>query len=289
MTSLAEAARQPSVAIAAQHYTRMGISVIPCVGKRPTVRWEVYQARRATMSEIYWWQDRGLLKNIGVVCGSVSRNLVVIDLDGLNAVSTYVDTFPQLAETFSVKTGSGAGMHFYYRLDELPQNMRAMNISGGGNIEIRASGCYVIAPPSIHPDTALPYAVQRPYPAMHLSNLSRLEKWLKRLMELSKPKAAATVNGRDSRAIGFGYAMAALNRETDKILESNEGNRNATLNRAAYNLGQLVADGKLDRHHVEARLFVAAVAVGQYEREARATIKSGLEAGMLNPRSRRHG
>ena len=62
------------------------------------------------------------------------------------------------------------------------------------------------------------------------------------------------------------------------------GCRNDILNCAAFNLGQIVGGGQLDRPVVESALMAAAVAVGLDEREAAATLRSGLEAGLKEPR-----
>jgi len=46
-----------------------------------------------------------------------------------------------------------------------------------------------------------------------------------------------------------------------------------------------VAGGELNKHHVEAALLSAAISIGLPESEARATIKSGMAAGALEPRT----
>ena len=64
------------------------------------------------------------------------------------------------------------------------------------------------------------------------------------------------------------------------------GTRNRALKRAAYCLGQLVAWGLLERAVVEMELTDAALAAGLPERETLGTLRSGLEAGMLEPRGK---
>jgi hypothetical protein len=83
------------------------------------------------------------------------------------------------------------------------------------------------------------------------------------------------------------YADAALRREAELVRTAQPGTRNRTLNRAAFNLGQLVAGGFLERGAVEAELSLAAEDAGLPEREIAGTVRSGLEAGMKNPRTRR--
>ena len=63
-----------------------------------------------------------------------------------------------------------------------------------------------------------------------------------------------------------------------------DGTRNSVLNRAAFNLGQVVAGGSLSEDTVRQRLTAAADAVGLEAGEIAATIKSGLEAGFAEPR-----
>ncbi len=68
--------------------------------------------------------------------------------------------FPHLAETFTVATGGGVGQHVYLFADELPDTVRAMK-TPIGHLELRASGCQIVAPPSIHPDTGQPYTIEK--------------------------------------------------------------------------------------------------------------------------------
>jgi hypothetical protein len=73
------------------------------------------------------------------------------------------------------------------------------------------------------------------------------------------------------------------------VATAQPGRRNATLNRAAFNLGQLVAASLLDADQVRAVLLTAALEAGNPEAKARATIESGLRGGAAKPRRRRAG
>ena len=83
------------------------------------------------------------------------------------------------------------------------------------------------------------------------------------------------------------YAEAALTQECAKLAGTTSG-RNQQTNASAFSMGQLVGSGVLDRSTVEARLFSATQANGYVAKDgasvARATIKSGLDAGALQPR-----
>lgn len=83
------------------------------------------------------------------------------------------------------------------------------------------------------------------------------------------------------------YARAALEREAGRVLGAREGERNSTLNGAAFNLGQLVGDGELPEDEAVEVLRRAGRAVGLDDDEIEKTIRSGLQAGKATPRSRR--
>lgn len=85
---------------------------------------------------------------------------------------------------------------------------------------------------------------------------------------------------------GRGYARAALDGETEKVMTAANGTRNHTLNEAAFSLGQLVAGGELDEQLVIAELTAAARLVGLGDAEIGSTIRSGLAGGARSPRQR---
>ena len=80
------------------------------------------------------------------------------------------------------------------------------------------------------------------------------------------------------------WEATALHDELARVAGAAEGNRNHALNTAAFNLGQIVEGGHLDRVEVEGALRDAALAAGLDEVEVSATIRSGLDAGAKQPR-----
>lgn len=81
------------------------------------------------------------------------------------------------------------------------------------------------------------------------------------------------------------YVAAALHNEALTVQTSREGARNSTLHRAAVKLGSLVDPQYLTRGDVEATLAGAARAAGLGMSEIQATLASGLEFGLANPRT----
>jgi len=130
----------------------MGLNVIPLNEKTkiPALSsWEEYQHRMVKDEELHKWFDDGK-KNIAVICGKVSGNLVVIDFDNLDILPFLSKDISVLQkETITVRTGKG--LHIYFRVDEkYTQTRRFENLK----VDIKGEGGYVVAPPSIHPSGA---------------------------------------------------------------------------------------------------------------------------------------
>ena len=83
---------------------------------------------------------------------------------------------------------------------------------------------------------------------------------------------------------GNAWADTALRNEVAGLLAAPVTRRNETLNKAAFSLGQIVAGGSLSEQIVTERLGAAAHGIGLEPGEIAATIKSGLEAGLKEPR-----
>jgi hypothetical protein len=80
------------------------------------------------------------------------------------------------------------------------------------------------------------------------------------------------------------YVLAAIEGEAREVAAAPAGQRNDRLNLASYRLGQLVGAGLVWEASVTEVLRLAAQAAGLGEREALATIHSGLRAGARHPR-----
>jgi len=137
----------------AKRLVNLGFSVFPIKprDKVPAIdSWKEYQERKPTDEELHTWFDRGD-KNIAIVCGKNSGNLVVVDFDD-PAVFNFLfeggpDKFIEKVKGKTLVVKTRKGYHFYYRTTEnLLQTRRFDNLK----IDIKGEGGYVIAPPSIH-------------------------------------------------------------------------------------------------------------------------------------------
>lgn len=250
--------------------------------KVPLIR-EWHERATTDMEQVRrWWTDSPGA-NIGLVCGR--SGLLVVDLDvknGLDGPAVWRDLCRQLGidadqlDTVRVSTPSG-GQHLYFAA---PPDVELRNTVGqlGKGIDTRANGGYVVAPPSATEDG--PYVWNggkeiRPLPSALVRALTGPRALL------AAPQAVVS-----SEPISNVKAEQVVRDELNNVRRAPEGTRNNTLNRAAFMLGQLVAApwAGLARLDVERGLLDAAAACGLGEREALATIASGLEAGMTHPR-----
>jgi hypothetical protein len=122
---------------AGKGYIKDGLSIIP-VGKdkRPLIKWLEFQERKATEAELKTWLQTFADMQLGCVTGKIS-NLIVVDIDKPDLDLSWLPT------TAIAKTGSG-GMHYYYSFVEGFTNKTRIKEF----IDIRASGGYVVLPPS---------------------------------------------------------------------------------------------------------------------------------------------
>jgi hypothetical protein len=174
-----QAAQAHSIFQAACFYTRAGLNVLPLKGKQPHLRfWQPYQTQAISLQQVLRWHRAGLFSNIGIVCGKASRNLVVLDLDGMDAYKTFCHHFLTFTETYTVLTGSGMGVHLYWYTEHLPATTRILSTSLG-HLELLAQGHQVVAPPSQHPVTGHLYRVLCMIPIQHVRDLRQVVTWLR--------------------------------------------------------------------------------------------------------------
>ena len=193
---IVRAAQSSSILRAALAYAELGLSVVSLWGKRPTVPWRDLQKRATCPTTIWYWHSTGLLHNVGLICGTASQHLVVLDLDSPESYAALTNTFPTLIDTYTVATGSGHGYHLYWYVTSLPRTLRVLG-TPLGNLELRANGCQVVAPPSLHPVTRQPYVVARAAPIRTLPDLMALTKWI---YALSGKSWAPRLSQRDFQA-----------------------------------------------------------------------------------------
>ncbi len=260
-----------------------------------------------------WWAGGYKTRNIGLACKP--SGLVVVDLDvknGIDGMGTWANIRANLGfadDTLTSQTPSG-GKHLFFRA-----NGAAIGSPQGvaPGIDIKADGAdnggYVLLPPSVLADGKTYTWLKSPLehkPAEIPQVLVDLLTGKAGTSKVTTSKATTSKAGTGSTpdpdpwdaasSLGAGhdsYAEKALQYELGIVVQAQEGTRNDTLNKAAFSLGQLVGDGRLDRGRVEVELTKAAYACGLHvdpncgPRGIAGSIKSGLDKGEQDPRSLR--
>ena len=247
--------------------------------------------------------------NIGIATGP--SDLVVIDLDtpkpgeaappqwALPGITDGADVLAALCErhgqdfpweTFMVRTRRG-GLHLYFTA---PPGIRLGNTSGrserglGWLIDTRAHGGYVVAPGSF---VDLPDGTGR-YELVYDRPPAPLPGWLAALLNTAsrEPPLLECRPSHPGQVRDLGsYVRTALYGECERVRTAAIGGRSHALNKAAYNLGGLVAAGALPEDVAERELTVAASVHATADppftaAEARAVIRGGITAGRQRPR-----
>lgn len=131
----------------AEEYLAKGYSIIPIEagGKKPLIKWQEYQTRKASLDEaLDWFPKEVPLRdqcNIGVVTGVIS-GLTVVDVDYRHGG---MDTAKALGLPGGTVVTGGGGFHRYYKYCPLLPRNNAGQLPG---LDIRSEGGYVLAPPS---------------------------------------------------------------------------------------------------------------------------------------------
>jgi hypothetical protein len=277
MTALLEAA----LAYAAVSH----LPVFPLVarGKTPAVAGGFYAATTDPEVIRRFWHigDR----NIGIPTGAVSGFWVLdIDPGGDEHIRHLEADHGPLPATRTVITPRGRHRWFKY-VGPVPSTSR--KIAPG--IDTRGDGGYIAVPPSIGANgRAYEWAGDPQAP------LAIAPDWLLHLVR-AKPRPSisqrAVAGIRQPFNGGNRYGAVALESEIADLAATPAGNRNDALNRASFKLHQLVAGGELRGDDVVCRLIEACVRNGLVAADGlytlQQTIRSGMNAGLQSPRSRK--
>lgn len=224
---------------------------------------------------------------LAIRTGAPSR-LVVIDIDPRNGGSIDYDL---LAATYTVLTGDG-GWHFYYTHPGDP--IKSAKLGDRAGVDVKADGGYVVAPPSIHPNT------KRPYQIVGSRQVEDMRPALRAAIEVAaKTPPAALVGTVISGGAAAPYPPARAGRTSQELKDGDlvrhpdrylaaclhtiasapKGTRRTTLYNTARTVAKrLVAPGLASYEHVWSVLFDAGMRVGQSERDTRVAVSDAFQA-----------
>lgn len=258
---------------AALRYCRRGWSVVPlhgirqnglCTcgnatcsapGKHPIGKWKHLQEYRMTEEEITTFYARRPWANVGIVTGAISGGLIVLDADGDAARYELTERAIDLGSGPTVITGRG--YHYYLHGGE----RQLGNFSGSlPNVDGRADGGYVVAPPSMHV-SGKRYEFAANSEMLPLPTASRvvLELFDSAKQGKNKRSDPSSSNGSRHGTTGnfFGpgafvggreraYALQVLGSECLAVRSASFGQQEHVLNAAALKVGHHLSAGAID-------------------------------------------
>lgn len=202
-----------TVAQAARVWTGAGVSCIPIQAnqtKRPACRWGEFQAHVPELGQVDEWWGNGSAYGLALICGKVSGNLEMLELEGRAAsgemITEVVNRCDELGvghiwdllngpSGYSEMSPSG-GLHLLYRITDhdVPGNTKiAQNEAGLVLAETRGEGGYVITAPTpgiCHPSGEAWIKINGEYgqlPEITWSERCRLHEAVQRALDKSDP------------------------------------------------------------------------------------------------------
>lgn len=234
----------------------------------------------------------------GIAIAAGPSRLLVLDID-VSKVSGETTGMQSLAElearcgnrvpeqTFAVATPSG-GQHRYFRL---PPDMTDLATTSTGRLGVgldtRGRGGYVVAPP-----TSLTSGTS--YRVVCCATPAPAPRWLLHELRSDHGSSGQERGDRSSSECvvrhSDRYVQAAIDGEIDRVVSAEVGQRNHALFLASIALGQLVGANLLSESEAfdvlrgAARSQAEVPGDGYDERQATATIRSGFDRGVREPR-----
>jgi hypothetical protein len=283
---------------AALIYGARGWAVFPLRGKKPWIAEKDggtgYKDATTGAEQIRaWWRDMPAA-NIGIATGKVS-GLFVLDVDpdkgGLETLGGLMAENGRMPQTTTVQTGGG-GWHGYFTMPaDIPITIGTGQIGPG--IDHRGDGGYVVAPPSVHPDTGRVYKFVKSRRFKDVGVVAA-PGWLYEAARRRETATGDMVGPAGTTTVLTEYGEAALRSATDNILAAPNGKQEKTLNDEAYGIGRAVGAGLIPANTALRVLLIAARKLTNYDvnrpwkkgepGEAEAKVYGAFKAGVDKPR-----
>ena len=245
-------------------------------GKHPRTQRGVHDASSEEGQIRAWWAQWPE-SNVGIQTGEES-GVCVIDVDCAGSQSLERFGPPVIDDCPIVDTPSG-GYHIYVA----HPGYHVINDVGrhiGPGVDIRGDHGYVVAPPSNHIQGMYAWRINHHIKDRAVQAVS--DRFLPAKPAPVRPTVVrVTVDGDEQSP----YIRSAIRNECHRVIDAPLGQRNITLNTAAFALAQFVSGTHLRESTVMAALTDAAKVTGLDDTEIRKTLLSGMTAGKKEPRS----
>ncbi|MBI5780738.1 MAG: DUF3987 domain-containing protein [Rhodocyclales bacterium] len=249
--------------------------------------------------------------SVGVLCGVGENPIAAIDIDVTEEALAvqFADWCKQHLGAAPERIGRAPKRLLVYRAAEAGWQKKSSRKINGHMVEILGARQQFVAF-GLHPDTGNPYAWTgddlQDIPASELPVITQ-EQVADALQAFERMAAdyydvptaiermdeAAAVTARVSEMVKAApasfqrpndpYADKALQQAILGVATASEGERNNTLNREAFGIGQLAAAGRIDAERAKALLLNAALNAGLPKEEAIRTINSAFGSSATSP------
>lgn len=236
-------------------YLRAGLSIIALTGKAPVAKYHRHGLKDAISGTdaAHAWRKMAadpVVTGVGLV---IPEHLCVVDIDGEAGAEAFrAQVGPDVPPTAVAKTSRGLHLWFVS-----PQIVRSTVLAE--KLDLKGVGGYVVAPPSVHPDTGLMYEWLIPLVVDGVATVDWLPDPIDEIVMVRQQVYTRPIE----RAVA-GSSIDALVRH---LAQKSEGTRNNTLYWAA-------CCARDDGFPLDVALANLAPASGLPDFEARRTIKS---------------
>jgi hypothetical protein len=179
----------PKLHKAARWYSAHDIPVFPLHGKRPATGHGHKDATTQPQQIDEWWARRPHA-NIGIPIGALTK-LLLLDLDFYAKGSVVqnredvIRLYGPIPDTAEVISGRARHIYFGYGGGPVPKQLAP-------GVQLKGSGGYAVAPPSIHPITGCEYVFDGIAGPSALLNVADAPDWLlMAIADASKPRPMA--------------------------------------------------------------------------------------------------
>ena len=209
-------------------------------GKHPRLPKWTEKGSRDPDQIVKWWKQWPNA-NVGIVTGTPS-DVFILDFDvrsgGRETLIELMNDFPQIRETFRVRTGGG-GWHLYF------QNPKGGVKSNAGvlpGMDVRGEGGGVVSPGSIH-ITGNVYTVQQDAPVLQCPDglLARVSGWTQErhknnsgATQESRTQESAKPKGQRKTQVSFESLSAEQQGRIDRVIKLSIPTREGTRNKNAF-------------------------------------------------------
>lgn len=195
---------------AALSYAARGWPVFPLKGKKPLTEHGFKDATTEPDIIVEWW-GRWPDANVGIACGAKSAD--VVDIDSQKGEAAMVEWLQERGIFDEAKTDlnstpislTSKGKHVLFQPSGKLRNL----VRAAEGVDIRTDGGYIVAPPSIHPDSGKVYEWAKGKSPEDIA-LAPFPDWMIEYLETGKNRSSARLFSKDVIKVKEGERNAVL-------------------------------------------------------------------------------